>query len=83
MYSFFRALIVSFAWLCLLITDSGWAKDPRQKLPKLGIQIGASAWFNNSDVPAGGQDTRIRPSFGPSFQLTYKKVFVEKAKSCL
>jgi hypothetical protein len=61
---------MGFAWLCLLIAGSAWAQNSP---PKLGIQVGASVWFNNCDVPAGGQDTGIQPSFGPSFQLTYKK----------
>ncbi len=73
MHSFYRAIAMSCVCLCLLMTSSAWAQNSPQESPKVGIRIGASAWFNNCDVPAGGQDTRIRSSFGPVFQLTYKK----------
>lgn len=49
--------------------DVGWA----QESPKLNLMLGLSTWFNNCDVPAGGQDAERHPSFGPHFQLTYDR----------
>jgi len=41
--------------------------------PKLGLVLGISSWFNNCDIPAGGQDSGLQPSFGPNFLITYGK----------
>ncbi len=33
------------------------------------MNLGFSAWPNNCDVPSGGQDSHLQPSFGPFFSL--------------
>ena len=44
-----------------------------QDASRVGINLGISSWLNNCDVPAGGQDTDLRPSFGPNFTVNFGK----------
>jgi len=37
----------------------------------VGINLGVSTWFNNCDVPSGGQDSALQPSFGPNFTFSF------------
>jgi hypothetical protein len=72
MRSSLRVLLIGYILLGVIWSGS-WAQDTPQESRKVGLNLGFSAWPNNCDIPSGGQDTGIEPSFGPFFSLSFGK----------
>ncbi len=63
--------VLLFSFLFIFFVSPGFVLS--QDGSRVGINLGISSWFNNCDVPAGGQNSGLEPAFGPNFTLNFGK----------